>query len=153
MVGKNRAPFCPKSPNRVSLSLMEKKKFDLIVIGSGVGGYVAAIRAAQNGLQTCLIESRETGGTCLNRGCIPSKTLIANAEVFRKIRNAEKYGITVEKVSFDYAKMVERKESVVQRLRRGVEGLVSSNKITLLRGFAKFLFPMRSRFSDKMRAL
>lgn len=117
---------------------MERKEFDVIVIGGGPGGYVAAIRAAQRGAKTALIEAKWMGGTCLNCGCIPSKTLLANAEVLRKIKHAKDFGITVGSVSFNYAAMKERKDKVVERMRKGLEGLIQSNKITVFKGFGKF---------------
>lgn len=120
---------------------MEKETFDCIVIGGGPGGYVAAIRAAQRGLKTALIEAREMGGTCLNRGCIPSKALIANADVLRKVQQADKYGITIGNISFNYAAMKERKDNVVKRIRKGLEGLVASNQITVFKGHGKFISP------------
>lgn len=120
---------------------MEKKQFDVIVIGAGVGGYVAAIRAAQKGVKVALIESREMGGTCLNRGCIPSKALIADADAWRMVKNSAQHGITTENISFNYEKMVERKDRVVERLRKGVTGLVASNKITVFKGVGKFMSP------------
>jgi dihydrolipoamide dehydrogenase len=115
----------------------QKQRFDIAVIGSGPGGYPAAIKAAQNGKTVALIEAKETGGTCLNRGCIPSKTLIASAEVLHKIKEAEAFGITVGQVSFDYSKMVDRKDSVVGHIRKSLEGLIASNKITLINGYGK----------------
>lgn len=118
---------------------MEKQEFDIIVIGGGPGGYVAAIRAASKGAKVALIEATGLGGTCLNRGCIPSKTLIANAEVLRKIKESKNYGIDVGTFSFDFAKMKERKDQIVEKLRKGIEGLVAANKITLFRGYGKFL--------------
>lgn len=122
---------------------MEKQKnqFDIAVIGSGPGGYPAAIKAAQNGKSVALIEAKETGGTCLNRGCIPSKTLIASAEVLHKIQEAEDFGIKVGQVTFDYSKMVDRKNGVVGQIRKNLEGLIASNHITLLRGFGKLTSP------------
>ncbi len=120
---------------------MERQFFDCIVIGSGPGGYVAAIRAAQRGLQTALIESKELGGTCLNRGCIPSKALIANAEVLRKIREAQAYGITTGDISFNYEAMKERKDRVVEGIRKGLTGLIASNKIHTFEGYGKFSSP------------
>src|SRR5262245_10158209 len=107
------------------------KRFDVAVIGSGPGGYPAAIRAAQNGKTVALIEAKDVGGTCLNRGCIPSKTLIASAETLHKIQEAEDFGIVVGSVSFNYSKMVDRKDSVVGQIRKSLEGLIASNKITL----------------------
>jgi len=116
--------------------------FDLVVIGGGPGGYPAAIRAAQRGLKVALVEGKDLGGTCLNRGCIPTKTLIASANVLKQIEGAEKFGvISGGNISFDYGKMIERKDKVLTKIRRGVEGLVSSNKITLIRGWASYLSP------------
>lgn len=120
---------------------MEKQKFDCVVIGGGPGGYVAAIRASQLGLKTALIESAELGGTCLNRGCIPSKALIANANLFRKLVNSDRYGISMDNLSFDYAEMNKRKDQIVQKICRGLKGLISSNKITVFKGFGKFFSP------------
>ncbi len=119
----------------------ELQKFDIVVLGGGPGGYPAAIRAAQLGKSVALIEAKDLGGTCLNRGCIPSKALIANAEVLRKVQEAEEFGIHVGKVTFDYVKMVERKDAVVAQVRKGLEGLIASNKIALFRGFGKLTSP------------
>lgn len=117
------------------------KRFDVAVIGGGPGGYPAAIKAAQNGMNVALIEAKELGGTCLNRGCIPSKTLIASAEVLHHIQDAEEFGIVVGSVKFDYSKMVDRKDQVVGKIRKSLEGLIASNKITLFRGFGKLMTP------------
>lgn len=114
------------------------KKFDLVVIGSGPGGYPAAIRAAQRGKKVALIEASEIGGTCLNRGCIPSKALIAGAEMLESIRHAENFGIKVESVSIDYASLVERKDKIVAKIRKSLEGLIRANGIEIIPGFAKF---------------
>ncbi|MCB1113673.1 MAG: dihydrolipoyl dehydrogenase [Chlamydiia bacterium] len=122
---------------------MTKKHFDIIVIGAGPGGYPAAIRAAQIGKSVALVEAGELGGTCLNVGCIPSKTLIAGAEIWQSVLNCSKFGISVENPTFDYAKMVERKDNVVKKVRSGLEGLIKANKITLVRGFATFLSPKK----------
>lgn len=120
---------------------MEKKKFDIAIIGAGPGGYVAAIKAAQNGKNVALIEKTFLGGSCLNVGCIPTKTLLSNAAVMEKIQAASEYGITVGSVSFDYAKMKTRKDGVVEKIRKSLEGLLLSNKITILHGYAEFLSP------------
>jgi len=120
---------------------MNKEKFDVAIIGSGPGGYVAAIRAAQRGQKTCLIEAKEMGGTCLNRGCIPSKALIANAERLREVQSAETHGIYTGDVSFDFAKMAAQKDKTVNRIRRGLTGLIASNKIKVIQGFGKFISP------------
>lgn len=110
--------------------------YDLIIIGAGPGGYVAAIKAAQLGKKVALIERREVGGTCLNRGCIPTKTLAHAAGVLREIQSAARLGIKVESVSYDIAAIYARKDEVVGQLRDGVEALLKANGVTLLRGDA-----------------
>lgn len=120
---------------------METKKYDIVVIGAGPGGYVAAIKASQFGKKVALIEKKYMGGTCLNVGCIPTKTLIANAHVMHSIKQASEFGITTGPVSFDYSKMKQRKDSVVEKMRKSLEGLVKSNGITILSGHAEFVSP------------
>jgi len=119
----------------------EKQYFDIAVIGAGPGGYVAAIKAAQTGKKVALIEKGELGGTCLNVGCIPTKTLIANAQVLEKVKHAGDFGIFVKEISFDFAKMKERKDGVISKMRKSLEGLIQSNGITILRGTAEFTSP------------
>ncbi len=126
---------------------MERKKFDCVIIGGGPGGYVAAIRAAQRGLTTAIVEAKHMGGTCLNRGCIPSKALIAHAEALRKVKKASQFGISTGPISFNYAEMNNRKETVVKNLRGGIEGLIASNKISAFRGLGKFLSPHEVKVS------
>lgn len=128
---------------------MEKRSFDVVVLGSGPGGYVAAIRAAQHNLSVAMVEAGELGGVCLNRGCIPSKTLIANAELYAKIKKADQYGIEVSGVSFDYAKMKERKDRVVTNIRTGLEGLIRSNKIEWIKGYGRFLSPFELKVNGR----
>lgn len=120
---------------------MEKKKFDVVVIGAGPGGYVAAIKAAQQGRSVALVEKNFLGGSCLNVGCIPTKTLLANAQIMEKIKKAEEYGITTGSVSFDFAKMKTRKDHVVEKIRKSLGGLLQTNKITILNGKAEFMAP------------
>lgn len=120
---------------------MERKKFDIAIVGAGPGGYVAAIKASQEGRKVCLIDKGHLGGTCLNVGCIPTKTLLANASVMQKIAHAELYGIFTGAVTFDYHKMKIRKDSVVEKIRKSLEGLILSNGIEILRGFAEFFSP------------
>ena len=117
---------------------MEKKKFDLIVLGGGPGGYPAAIRAAQHGKQVALIEMGELGGTCLNRGCTPSKALIAGSEMVSQFAHAKKFGIHFKDLSVDFAQLAKHKDSVVEKMRSGLHGLIAANKITLINGFGKF---------------
>lgn len=111
---------------------------DLIIIGSGPGGYRAAEHAARNGLQVAIIERAEVGGTCLNRGCIPTKAYARNAEIMDIMADAEAFGLGCLNYSFDFAKAAERKDGVVGTLRSGVETLLSAPGITLVRGEAAF---------------
>jgi dihydrolipoamide dehydrogenase len=120
---------------------MTQQNFDLVVIGAGPGGYVAAIRAAQLGLKTACVEKRETlGGTCLNVGCIPSKALL---EISHKFHDAdhqfEKLGITVSKPKIDVKKLLANKNEIVAGLTGGIAGLFKKNKVTSIKGSAKFL--------------
>ncbi len=117
------------------------QKFDVIVIGGGPGGYVAAIKAAQLGAKVALIESLEMGGTCLNRGCIPSKTLLANAHLAHKIRHASDYGIEVSTPKIHFDQMALRKDGVVGKIRTSLTGLIEANQITIFKGFGKFTDP------------
>lgn len=110
-------------------------KFDVVIIGGGPGGYVSAIRAAKLGLSVALVEGRDLGGTCLNRGCIPSKTLLKNAEVINQLKEAKKFGIQIDSFSFDLNTMVERKNQVIGQLRNGINSLLKANKIKLYPGY------------------
>ena len=108
----------------------------LIVIGGGPGGYVAAIRAAQLGLRTVLVERAALGGTCLNRGCIPTKTLLHSASLYRQVLHSAAFGVTASDAGFDYAVMDERRRQVVEQLRRGVEGLLKGNGVEVIHGLS-----------------
>lgn len=123
------------------VDMSERKKVDVAVIGSGPGGYVAAIRAAQLGKSVALIEKDLLGGCCLNVGCIPTKTLLANAAVLHQVRRAKDFGIETGPISFHYDQMKMRKDQVVAKLRTGLDGLIRSNKITIYRGTAQFESP------------
>ncbi len=112
--------------------------FDVVVIGGGPGGYVAAIRAAQEGFKTALVESHKLGGECLNYGCIPSKALITAGHLLDKISNAGTMGITVEKVSVDLAKLIDWKAGIVKNLTGGVGQLLKANGVTHINGRATF---------------
>ena len=110
--------------------------YDLIVIGAGPGGYVAAIRAAQLGMKVAVVEEREVGGTCLNRGCIPTKTLLHTAKLLQECRHFAEVGLTAGEVSVDMPALIARKEAVSAQLRGGIEQLFKGNKITLVNGRA-----------------
>src|SRR5215212_4763953 len=110
------------------------EQYDLIVLGSGPGGYVAAIRAAQLGLKTAIVERELLGGICLNWGCIPTKALLRSAEVFHQMKHADAYGLSAGNASFDIAKVVQRSRSVAAQLNKGVTGLMKKNKIAVHMG-------------------
>ena len=111
--------------------------FDLIVLGSGPGGYVAAIRASQLGMKVAIIERENLGGICLNWGCIPTKALLKSAQVFNYINHAEDYGITVSKASADFGGMIKRSRGVADGMSKGVTFLMKKNKITVIEGEGK----------------
>ena len=110
------------------------KSFDVVVVGSGPGGYVAAIRAAQLGLSVAAVEDDRPGGVCLNWGCIPTKALLRNAEVVHLVEHADRFGIKVDNVRADYAEAIKRSRGVADRMAKGVEFLFKKNKITLFPG-------------------
>ena len=109
-------------------------EYDLIVIGGGPGGYVAAERAGEKGKKVLLVEAADLGGVCLNCGCIPSKTLLHSAKVFHYAKHGEAYGVKAEKVTFDWSKAMARKQEVIQNLRKGVAGLMKMNKVEVVQG-------------------
>src|SRR5688572_21402047 len=111
--------------------------FDVIVIGSGPGGYVTAIRASQLGFSTAIVERSELGGICLNWGCIPTKALLKSAEVYEQLDHLKDYGLSVEKRGFDFAAVVQRSRKVAAQLNSGVTFLMKKHKIEVVEGFAK----------------
>ena len=111
--------------------------FDLIVIGSGPGGYVTAIRASQLGMKTAIVEREALGGICLNWGCIPTKALLKTGEVYEHLSHLQEFGLTVEKASFDFAKVVERSRKVAAQLNSGVGFLMKKHKIEVIEGTAR----------------
>lgn len=129
--------------------MTERKSYKIAIIGSGPGGYIAAIRASQLGGTVALIEKEAIGGTCLNVGCIPTKTLLANAAVLHKIKHAAQFGIETGPVSFQYNKMKERKDQVIAKLSAGLEGLMRANQITVYRGSAEFESPTELKIKGK----
>ncbi len=111
--------------------------FDLLIIGSGPGGYVAAIRAAQLGLKTAVVEREHLGGVCLNWGCIPTKALLRSAEMYQNLLHAEQYGLSAPAPGFDLSKIVKRSRDVAGQLSQGVKFLLKKNKITVIDGQAR----------------
>ena len=114
-------------------------QFDIAVLGGGPGGYVAAICAAKQGKTVALVEKRELGGTCLNRGCIPTKALLHSADLYHEIKGAASLGILVDGLAFDYAKIAQRKDAVVRKLRMGIASLMKANRITVFAAEGKLL--------------
>lgn len=128
---------------------MSSSKFDLIVLGSGPGGYVAAIRASQLGLKTAIIEAEELGGICLNWGCIPTKALLKSAQVFEYINHANDYGISVKDASADFTGMVKRSRNVANGMSKGVQFLMKKNKIEVIAGWGKIQPGKKVEVTDK----
>src|SRR5215207_10791589 len=121
--------------------------FDLVVLGAGTGGYTAAFRAAQLGLKVALVDEDKIGGTCLHRGCIPTKALLESAAFTEKIRHARDFGIEVGDPVVDYARMATRRDQVVKRLWTGLKTLVDKNKVTWIQGRGRLDGPGKVRVS------
>ena len=115
------------------------KKYDLIVLGSGPGGYVTAIRASQLGLKTAIVEKESLGGVCLNWGCIPTKALLKSAQVFEYLKKADSYGLKVKDFDKDFVSVVKRSRSVADGMSKGVTFLMKKNKIDVINGYGKVL--------------
>src|SRR6187399_1827854 len=109
-------------------------KYDLIVIGSGPGGYVAAIRASQLGLKTAVVEKAELGGICLNWGCIPTKALLKSAQVYEYLLHAQEYGLKANDVEIDFPAVVKRSRGVADKMSKGVQFLMKKNKVDVITG-------------------
>ena len=116
---------------------MSDKNFDVIVIGGGPGGYVAAIRAAQLGMKACVVEANHLGGICLNWGCIPTKALLRSAEVYHLMHNAAAFGLSAKSIDFDLKAVVERSRGVAKQLSGGIGHLLKKNKVPVFDGFGK----------------
>src|ERR671935_1137172 len=113
---------------------MPESKFDCVVIGSGPGGYVGAIRAAQLGMKTAVVEKENVGGRCLNEACIPAKAILRVAEVMSEVGHAGQFGISVSGTEFDWKGAAEHRDKVVKTLTSGVGGLFKKNKVELIQG-------------------
>lgn len=116
-------------------------EYDLVVLGGGTGGYVAAIRASQLGMKVAVVEKAELGGTCLHKGCIPSKALLRSAEVYRQTKNAIDYGVKASNVELDFSRVQQRKTDIVRTLHQGVTALMKKGKIDVFQGFGRILGP------------
>ncbi len=126
---------------------MATQSFDLIVIGAGPGGYVAAIRAAQNGQKVCVVEREHLGGICLNWGCIPTKAMLRSSEVFHLMHRAKEFGLTADKIDYDLDAVVNRSRGVAKQLSGGVGHLLKKNKVTVIMGAATI--PTKGKVSVK----
>ena len=115
--------------------------FDLVVVGGGPGGYPAAIRAAQLGLKTALVDKERPGGVCLNWGCIPTKAMLRSAEVLETVQHGAEYGVLADNVRLDYSAVLKRKDRVTKTLTDGVASLLKANGVTVLNGHARFVGP------------
>ncbi|WP_209123112.1 dihydrolipoyl dehydrogenase [Alkalihalobacillus sp. BA299] len=116
-------------------------EYDLVILGAGTGGYVAAIRAAQLGLKTAVVEKEKLGGTCLHKGCIPSKALLRSAEVFATTKRASDFGVETSDVSLNFLKVQERKQTIIDQLHNGVQHLMKKGKIDIYEGTGRILGP------------
>ena len=115
--------------------------FDLGIIGAGPAGYTAAIRASQKGLSVILFEKEHVGGTCLNKGCIPTKTILHSCKVLSEMKNSAKFGVNAENISFDFEKIQERQKSVSEKIRKSLFSLIKSYGITVVEEEAKITAP------------
>jgi dihydrolipoamide dehydrogenase len=117
------------------------QEYDLVILGGGTGGYVAAIRAAQLGLKTAIVEKGKLGGTCLHKGCIPSKALLRSAEVYSTTKHSADFGVVTGEVSLDFGKVQERKSKIIAQLHKGVQHLMTQGKIDVFEGLGRILGP------------
>lgn len=127
------------------------RELDVVILGGGPGGYVAAVRAAQLGLKVAVVEKEKLGGVCLHKGCIPSKTLLRSAEIFATAKESESFGISINNLTLNFAKVQDRKEQVKDQLHRGVQALMKKGKIDVYEGIGRILGP--SIFSPQAGAI
>lgn len=132
---------------------MAEHEFDIVVIGGGPGGYVAAIRAAQLGMKAAVVEANHLGGICLNWGCIPTKALLRSAEIYHHMKHADAFGLSADNVSFDLKKIVERSRGVAKQLSGGIGHLLKKNKVTVFDGYGKLLGNGKVGVDDKKEIL
>ncbi|MDR1772600.1 MAG: dihydrolipoyl dehydrogenase [Hungatella sp.] len=126
-----------------------EERYDLLVIGAGPGGYVAAIKAAKLGMKTAVVENREVGGTCLNRGCVPAKAMLHAAKLYQEVLSGERFGIISKEVSYDYGKVLSYKNETSESLRLGVEQLLKGNKVEQISGTGSLTKDGRVRIKTK----
>ena len=117
------------------------KEYDVVILGGGTGGYVAAIRASQLGLKTAIVERDKLGGTCLHKGCIPSKALLRSAEVYVQSKKADSFGVELSGISLNFQKVQQRKVQIVEQLYKGVQHLIQKGKVDVYHGTGRILGP------------
>ncbi len=122
--------------------------YDIVIVGAGPGGYVAAIRAAQLRARVALVEKEFLGGACLNRGCIPTKTLVESVEMVERVREASEFGVDVSSYSINFVQMMKRKDEIGRKLRAGVESLMKAHRIDVFRGLGTILKPGLVRVAE-----
>ena len=132
---ESAVPTQPAAEASVSTGKAESYPYDVAILGAGPGGYESAIRCSQLGLKVCLIEAGEIGGTCLNRGCIPTKAMLHSAEIYAEAKNAAEFGVNTGNVTFDFAKIMARKDDILNRQRNGIKGLEKSHGVEIINGF------------------
>lgn len=128
---------------------MTEQNFDVVIIGGGPGGYVAAIRASQLGMKAAVVEANHLGGICLNWGCIPTKALLRSAEIYHHMKHAEAFGLSASNITFDLKKVVERSRGVAKQLSGGIGHLLRKNKVTVFNGYGKLLGKGKVSVDDK----
>ena len=125
-------------------------KYDIIVLGSGPGGYVTAIRASQLGFKTAVVEKESLGGVCLNWGCIPTKALLKSAQVFEYLKHAEDYGLSVKEADKDFDAVIKRSRGVAEGMSKGVQFLMKKNKIDVIEGYGKLKTGKKAKLFGNM---
>src|SRR5438552_2864829 len=116
---------------------MAQSEYDIVIVGGGVGGYTAAIRASQLGFKTALVETAKLGGICLNWGCIPSKSLLKAAELMHTLKKVKEFGITCDNIAFDFPVVIKRSRDIADKSEKGVQYLMKKNKIAYIVGYGK----------------
>lgn len=129
---------------------MSNNEYDILILGTGPGGYTAAFEATKLGAKVLLIEKDELGGTCLNCGCIPTKSLLYSTELFSKFQKANSFGITADNINFDWEKMINRKDQVVTKLRRGLEFSFKKKEIAFIKGEGRLISPHEIKVADQV---
>ncbi len=124
------------------------EQYDIGIIGGGPAGYTAALLAANSGQKVILFEKDKIGGVCLNKGCIPTKSILHSSQIYKEIKNSEQNGITVSEVSVDYSKVIERKNTIVEKLRKGIEFALKNAKVTVINSKAQILSPTQIKDSE-----